>query len=60
MASVGLLLGFIGAYFVGRGMQSTLFGVQALDFSAFGSVALILLGVCAAGLLPSCTESGVG
>ena len=43
LASVGLLLGFIGAYFVGRGMQSTLFGVGKIDFSVFGLVALLLL-----------------
>ncbi len=43
LASVGLLLGFIGTYFVGRGMQSTLFGVGKIDFSVFGLVALLLL-----------------
>jgi putative ABC transport system permease protein len=43
LAAIGLGLGLIGAYFVGRAMQSMLFGVRALDFSAFGSVALILL-----------------
>ena len=43
LAAIGLGLGLIGAYFVGRAMQSMLFGVRALDFSAFGAVALILL-----------------
>jgi putative ABC transport system permease protein len=43
LAAIGLGLGLFGAYFVGRGMQSMLFGVQALDVSAFLSVALILL-----------------
>ncbi|MEA2543171.1 MAG: putative transport system permease protein [Acidobacteriaceae bacterium] len=43
LAAIGMGLGLIGAYFVGRAMQSMLFGVRALDFSAFGSVALILL-----------------
>jgi putative ABC transport system permease protein len=43
LASVGLALGLIGAYFVGRGMQSTLFGVGRVDFSVFASVALLLL-----------------
>jgi putative ABC transport system permease protein len=43
LAAIGLGLGLIGAYFVGRAMQSMLFGVRALDFSAFVSVALILL-----------------
>jgi putative ABC transport system permease protein len=43
LAAIGLGLGLIGAYFVGRAMQSMLFDVRALDFSAFGAVALILL-----------------
>jgi putative ABC transport system permease protein len=43
LAAIGLGLGLIGAYFVGRAMQSILFGVQALDFAAFLSVAVVLL-----------------
>jgi putative ABC transport system permease protein len=43
LASIGLALGLAGAYFVGRGMQSTLFGVGKLDLSVFISVALLLL-----------------
>jgi putative ABC transport system permease protein len=43
LAAIGLGLGLIGAYFVGRAMQSMLFGVRALDFTAFSAVALILL-----------------
>ncbi len=43
LAAIGLGLGMFGAYFVGRGMQSMLFGVQALDVSAFISVAFVLL-----------------
>jgi putative ABC transport system permease protein len=42
LSAVGLGLGLIGAYFVGRAMQSMLFGVRALDFSAFLSVAFVL------------------
>jgi putative ABC transport system permease protein len=42
LSAVGLGLGLIGAYFVGRAMQSMLFGVKALDFSAFLSVAFVL------------------
>jgi hypothetical protein len=38
-------LGLTGAYFVGRAMQSILFGVSAIDFSAFGAVGLLLLFV---------------
>jgi putative ABC transport system permease protein len=43
LALVGLGFGLIGAYFVGRAMQSTLFGVGAMDYSAFGSVGLVLM-----------------
>jgi len=43
LATIGLGLGLIGAYFVGRAMQSILFGVQPLDFAAFLAVATLLL-----------------
>jgi putative ABC transport system permease protein len=43
LASIGLGLGLVGAYFVGRGMQSMLFGVRPLDVVAFGSVGLVLM-----------------
>lgn len=43
LACVGSGVGLIGAYFVGRAMQSALFGVGALDFSAFTIVWLVLL-----------------
>jgi putative ABC transport system permease protein len=43
LAAIGLAMGLIGAYFVGRAMKSLLFGVQALDFAAFGAVGVILL-----------------
>jgi putative ABC transport system permease protein len=43
LASVGLGLGLVGAYFVGRGMQGILFGVGAIDFSILAGVGLVLL-----------------
>ncbi len=43
LAGIGLSLGLVGAYFVGRAMQSLLFGVGRMDFSAFGAVSVILL-----------------
>lgn len=43
LACIGLGLGLIGAYFVGRTMRSMLFGVGAMDYSAFTLVGLILL-----------------
>ncbi|MBV9762356.1 MAG: ABC transporter permease [Acidobacteriaceae bacterium] len=43
LACCGSGLGLIGAYLVGRAMQSTLFGVGSLDYSALTIVGLILL-----------------
>ena len=43
LASIGLTVGLVGGYFVGRGMQSTLYGIGKLDVSVFASVALLLL-----------------
>jgi len=43
LACIGMAFGLVGAYFVGRGMQSTLYGVGKMDFSVFGLVALLLL-----------------
>ena len=43
LAAVGLGLGLVGAYFVGRAMQSMLFGVHPLDVLAFVSVGLVLM-----------------
>ena len=43
LAVVGLSLGLTGAYFVGRGMRHSLFGVGQIDFTVLGIVALLLL-----------------
>ena len=43
LASAGLGFGLLGAYVLGRAMQSTLYGVGAIDFGAFAVVAVILL-----------------
>lgn len=43
LAGIGLSFGLIGAYFVGRGMQKTLYGIGRMDLSAFASVSLVLL-----------------
>ena len=44
LAMVGLGLGLVGSYFVGRAMKSTLYGVGSLDYAAIAAVALVLLG----------------
>jgi len=43
LACAGFGFGLIGAYFVGRTMQSALFGVGAMDSAAFALVGMILL-----------------
>jgi putative ABC transport system permease protein len=43
LAGVGLVLGLAGAYFVGRAMRSTLYGVGSIDISAFCAVGAVLL-----------------
>ena len=43
LAAVGLALGLVGAFFVGRAMQSMLFNVHALDGAAFSAVGLVLM-----------------
>lgn len=43
LAAVGMVLGLGGAYFVGRAMQSMLFGVRALDATAFSAVGVVLM-----------------
>jgi putative ABC transport system permease protein len=43
LAALGSIVGLGGAYLVGGAMQSTLYGVEALDVRAFGVVALVLL-----------------
>ena len=60
LALIGGLIGLGGAYLVGRAMQSTLYGVAALDVRAFGAVfLLLLLSAWLACLLPALRASRV-
>jgi putative ABC transport system permease protein len=60
LAMMGLGLGLVGAYFVGRAMKSTLYGVGSLDFGAIAAVALVLLGASMlASWLPARRAAGV-
>jgi len=60
LAVIGALIGLGGAYLVGRAMQSTLYGVGAMDARAFGAVALVLLvAALLACLLPAWRASRV-
>jgi putative ABC transport system permease protein len=42
LACIGMVLGLVGAYFVGRAMQSTLYNVGSIDPTAFCAVGAIL------------------
>ena len=54
LSGVGLAFGLAGAWLVGRAMHSLLFGVQALDLTAFSAVAVLLTG---AALLACCVPA---
>ena len=43
LALIGLGLGLGGAFFVGRAIKSTLYGVGTIDLAAFGAVSTLLL-----------------
>jgi len=43
LAFAGLMIGLVGAYLIGRMMQSMLFGVTAMDVVAVGAVAIVLM-----------------
>jgi len=60
LAGIGLSIGLIGAFFVGRGMQSTLFGVGKFDLSVFISVAFVLVvAAVVACLIPASRAASV-
>ena len=60
LAVCGSIIGLGGAYLVGRAMQSTLYGVQALDVRAFGAISvLLLLAALLACLFPAWRASRV-
>jgi predicted permease len=43
LAGIGLGVGLVGAYFIGRAMQSSLYGVSAMDYRAFAAVGAVLM-----------------
>jgi putative ABC transport system permease protein len=60
LAVFGTVIGLGGAYLVGRAMQSTLYGVQALDIRAFAGVSfLLMLAALLACLFPAWRASRV-
>ena len=56
LAAIGLGIGLVGATLVGRTMQTTLYGVGAIDFSVIVSVGVILFGQRC--LLRTCQRGG--
>ncbi len=48
LAGTGLAIGLLGAWLVGRAMQSVLYGIAPLDFRAFGAVAALLVAAALA------------
>jgi putative ABC transport system permease protein len=48
LAVAGLALGLVGAWLVGRAMQSMLYGVSAIDYGAFSAVGAVLLATALA------------
>jgi putative ABC transport system permease protein len=45
LALIGIVIGMAGAYGLGRLMQSTLYGVGAVDFGSLAAVSVLLLGI---------------
>jgi putative ABC transport system permease protein len=44
LACIGLGIGFVGAFFIGRLLHSGLYGVGTVDYGAIAGVSLVLLG----------------
>jgi putative ABC transport system permease protein len=60
LALIGSTIGLAGAYLMGRALQTTLYGVEALDLRAFAAVAIVLLlAALMACLLPALRASRV-
>jgi putative ABC transport system permease protein len=54
LSAIGLAAGLGGAYLVGRGMQTFLYGVKPLDLTAFAAVAAVLM---ASAMLACCVPA---
>jgi predicted lysophospholipase L1 biosynthesis ABC-type transport system permease subunit len=60
LACTGLAIGLVGAWLVERAMQSTLYGIGSIDFSALAAVSAILLAATfLAGYIPARRASRV-
>jgi ABC-type antimicrobial peptide transport system permease subunit len=43
LTCIGLGIGLVGAFFIGRGLHSALYGIGTVDYGAFTAVSLVLL-----------------
>lgn len=43
LSGIGIALGAVGAYFVGRALNSTLYGIGSMDFAATAAVAVVMV-----------------
>ena len=43
LACIGLSIGLVGAFFIGRGLHSVLYGIGTVDYGAFAAVSFVLL-----------------
>ncbi len=60
MAGTGLALGIVGAYFITRAMQSTLYGIDSLDWgSIIAGAAILLLAAFLACYVPARKASAI-
>jgi putative ABC transport system permease protein len=44
LSGIGLTLGVVGAFLVGRALHTTLYGIGSMDFAATGAVAVVMVG----------------
>jgi predicted permease len=43
LACIGLAIGLVGAFFIGRALHSALYGIGTVDYGAFAAVSFVLL-----------------
>ena len=60
LAVIGLGIGLVGAYFIGRGLHSAVYGVGSIDYAAIAVVSLVLLSASLiASWIPARRAAGV-
>jgi putative ABC transport system permease protein len=60
LSIIGLCVGLVGAYFIGRTLHSALYGVGSIDYPAIAVVAVVLLSASLiASWIPARRAAGV-